>query len=217
LNLISHRPGAGQPCQPHFRVLTLVNRLCRNAFGTHSFIASEFPWTVGPSIGILLDDRVEMRFEAVHRRFGYEVQSYSTLPNVFTQSSRKIVRGHLWEYPLMLTYHVSLGRARPYFGGGLSLVNGSDNTETQSTFTMETGSGPVTTTSIERSTSDLAGLPTGYYVVGGVDNQISYFSIRPELRYSHFHSESSSAETRFAPNQFEFVIGLIVHPFRSKK
>ena len=45
-------------------------------FGGPSFAgvrSDKLPGTVGPVVNVLLHDRVEIRFEAVHRRFGYQV------------------------------------------------------------------------------------------------------------------------------------------------
>jgi len=196
-----------------------ANQLCSSVgcvLATHSFAAEGLRGTVGPAIGVLLYDRVEVRFEAVHRRFGYQVQSDVV---AIGQHSLETVRGHLWEYPLLATYHFSSGPARPYVGGGLSLgVNGRYTAGFQSTTTTQLASGPVTTTSFDQRTNDLFGLPTGYYVIGGVDGRVSYFSIRPEFRYTRFpRGLSSSAEAILTPNQFEFLIGFSIRPFRMKK
>jgi len=151
-------------------------------------------------------------------RSSYQIQS-DVLNPVVTQHALETVRGHMWEYPLIATYHFGSGSARTYAGGGLSF--GANGHYTAGFFyqsTTQLASGPVTTTSFEQRSADLSGLPTGYYLVGGVDGRISYFSIRPEFRYSHFPKDrNSNAETILNPNQFEFLVGISIHPFRVKK
>ena len=194
------------------------NQLCAGAgcvFGTTSFAAERLRGTVGPTAGVLLYDRVEARLEALRRRFAYQIQF--DLPPL-GQHSVSSTSGHFWEYPLLATYRFSSGPLRPFAGGGLSLgTSGSYTTEIQSTLTQQLPSGPVTTTSVNRRTVNMTS-GTAYYLVGGLDGRTSYLSIRPEFRYTRFPNDSdSSAETIFKANQFEFLIGISVHPFRIKR
>jgi hypothetical protein len=134
---------------------------------------------------------------------------------VVMQHSLETVRGHLWEYPLIATYHFGHGPSRPYAGGGFSLgANGRSTTTSEGT--SQIAPGPVTTF-FEQRTNDLFDVPTGYYIVGGVDSRVSHFSIRSEFRYTHFPSGETSAGTILTPNQFEFVLGISIYPFRIKK
>ena len=198
-----------------------ANQLCSGAgcfFGTRSFTAERFPGTIGPAASVMLYDRVEVRFEAMRRRFGYQIRRDLVIPSTIEQHSVSSTRGHFWEYPLLATHRFSSGPLRPFAGGGLSLgTSGSYTTELQSTSTTQPPGGPVTTTSFDRRTLNLTSR-TAYYVVGGLDGRTSYVSIRPEFRYTRFPNDSNSgAETIFQPNQFEFLIGISVHPFRIKK
>src|SRR5262245_42939852 len=55
-----------------------ANQLCVDtacALSSNSFAADKLYGTVGPAVNVLFNDRVEVRFEAVYRRFGYQVQS----------------------------------------------------------------------------------------------------------------------------------------------
>jgi hypothetical protein len=175
--------------------------------------------TFGPTIDILLHQRVEVRFEAVHRRFGFQIHNFIRRIDS-TRGFDESATGHLWEYPLLATYHFRSGSARPFAGGGVSLgTRGSLDRETQSTFTSfipEPGV-PATTTSKARAT----GLPlrngSPFYLVAGIDARVSHLSIRPEFRYSHFSTgPDPNAEEILKPNQFEFLLGVSVQ-FRLKK
>jgi len=195
-----------------------ANRLCVDAgcvFGSRSFTADKLNGTVGPAVNLLLNDRVDVRFEAVHRRFGYQVRSDLVVPGVVDQHSVETTQGYLWEYPLLATYHFSSGPVRPFAGGGLSLaITGTGVTETR--FTSTISSSGVTTTGMDRRSGPVTnGAP--YYLVAGIDGRISHVSIRPEFRYSHFFvDQSTNAEVILKPNQFEFLVGVSVQ-FHLKK
>jgi hypothetical protein len=193
-----------------------ANQLCSSAgctLASHSFASEGLRGTVGPTVGVLLHNRFGIRFEAVHRRFGYQVKS-DTANGFVTQHFVETVRGHLWEYPLIATYRFGHGPS-PYVGGGLS-VGANGRSTTTSEGTSQVGSAPATTF-FDQRTNELFGVPTGYYIVGGLDKRVSHFSIRPEFRYTHFPSGVSSAETILTPNQLEFVVGISIYPFRIQK
>jgi hypothetical protein len=173
-----------------------------------SFTADKLSGTFGPAVNVLLNDHLEVRLEAVHRRFGYQVH---TVVGPGIQQSVETTQGNLWEYPILATYHFSSGPVRPFAGGGLSLVlTGTRSTETASTTTI-----PTPTTSLVRTSGSLANGTLPFYLVAGIDSRISHVSIRPEFRYSHFPVDQN-AEVILKPNQIEFLLGVSVQ-FRLKK
>jgi hypothetical protein len=198
-----------------------ANHLCVGtacAFGSRSFTPDTMYGTVGPTVNALLYDRVEVRFEAVHRRFGYQVRSDLVVSGIIDQHTVESTQGHLWEYPLLGTYDFSSGPIRPFAGGGLSLgTTGTSNREIQSTQTLTQGGSPITTTFVDRTNGAFVAERIPYYLVAGIDGRVSHVSIRPEFRYSHFPGGSdSSAEAILKPNQFEFLVGVSVQ-FRLKR
>jgi len=183
--------------------------------GTYVFSPEKLHSTAGASVSLLLFDRAEVRFEAVRRRFGYQVQ-WDLRDNVSSQHSLETTHGHFWQYPLLATFGPGQGMTRPFIGGGFDLGGTKTfSTESQTTFTTTLlGPTPVTTTSTRR-VSGSTRLSTAYYIIGGVDGRVSIFSIRPEIRYIRFPGTNSfSSGTLLKPNQFEFLIGLSVHPFQ---
>jgi len=185
--------------------------------GTFAFNLEQLRGTIGPTIGVLLHDRAEVRFEAVRRRFGYRIENDKT-SGTFSQHILETTRGHFWQYPLLATYRPGYGATRPFIGGGLDL-GGTSSFTTDSQFTSTTqipGGTPVTTTSADHRKGSST-LSTALYIIGGVDARVSYISIRPEVRYLRFlHVEDVSSATTavLRRNQFEFLIGISVHPFR---
>jgi hypothetical protein len=190
-----------------------ANQLCVDtgcALSSTSFWADKLPGTLGAAVNVLLYDRVEVRVEAVQRRFGYQVQ---TVVGPGIQHIVETAQGKLWEYPILATYHFSSGPVRPFAGGGFSLVvTGTSRTETVITSTI-----PGATTSVIRTSRSLTNQATPFYLVAGIDGRISHASIRPEFRYSHFPVDpSSNAEAIPKPNQIEFLVG-VSFQFRIKK
>ena len=161
--------------------------------------ADKLPGTVGPAVNVLLHDRVEIRFEVVHRRFGYQVGG---APFYVTQTTH----GTLWEYPLLATYHFGSGPIRPFAGGGMSIgMTGTSTTETKDP------------TSVYRTSGSLSNQSLPYYLVAGIDGRISHVSIRPEFRYSHFSVDQNPfAIAVLKPNQFEFLVGVSVQSVLKK-
>src|SRR4051812_39014811 len=81
-----------------------ADQLCSGAgcaFGFRSFNAQQTSGTLGPTAGVLIGDRVEVRFEAVRRRFAHQFRYDLTVP--FEQYQVISTRGHFWEYPLLIT------------------------------------------------------------------------------------------------------------------
>jgi hypothetical protein len=164
-----------------------------------SFATDRLSGTVGPTVNVLLFDRVEVRFEAVHRRFGYQVDH-----TIFPPNNVETTQGTVWEYPLLATYHFGSGPIRPFAGGGLSL-------RTTETLSSQTAFSGITPAPLVFRTSGSLSPPPPYYLVAGIDGRISHVSIRPEFRYSHFPvDEGSSAEATLKPNQFEFLVSVSV-------
>jgi hypothetical protein len=168
----------------------------------------------------LFNDRWEVRFEAVRRSFDYQ-----TVSDFFFGGEHEhdvgSTHGHLWEFPVLATYHFGVpAPVRPYVGGGMSPgITGSHRTGFQTTTTVQIPGQPVTTTmsqsSVTQSLSPLNGAIG--YVIGGVEFRTTYLSIRPEFRYSHFPNGSNSDTVAiFQPNQFELLVGFSVHPYRMK-
>lgn len=178
--------------------------------------------TAGPSVDVLLYNRVEVRFEAVHRRFESQVQNDTiVLPYInggINQNGGETLtvettQGKLWAYPLLATYRFISGPIRPYAGGGFSLgITGTRRTETVITRTILQLSGvpAAPTTTVLRSSGSLSsGAP--YYLVAGIDGRISRLSIKPEFRYSHsFVDQAVSEQVLLKPNQLEFLVGVSV-------
>jgi hypothetical protein len=178
----------------------------------------QFPVTVGPTIGILLNGRWYVRFEAARSRFSFHFAQGLNSPGSTVTS---VTEGHSWQYPLLLTYMAGHGPVHPFGGGGISF--GSSIRGTTATTTTPAPStvplGPFTTTTSSAPFDTRSVLtPYAFYITGGVDARISLLSIRPELRYAHwggFNTNDINFQDDtilFPQNQFEFLLSVTVHP-----
>jgi len=158
------------------------------------YLDEKLPFTFGPAVGVLFNNRWEARFEAVRSRFRFHDQSGTLFPISYTSTTD----GHVWQYPLLLTYLAGNGTVRPFGGGGFSLAS------TQS--------------------FNPPSIPMAFYFTGGVDGRVSFLSIRPEFRFGHWinwdmrqsNVNAQHDTVLFSPNQLEFLIGISVRPLRLK-
>ena len=58
--------------------------------GAFAFNLEQLRGTIGPTIGVLLHDRAEVRFEAVRRRFGYRIENDMTSVRLANTSLRRL-------------------------------------------------------------------------------------------------------------------------------
>jgi hypothetical protein len=115
-----------------------------------------FPLTVGPAIGVLLNNHWYVRFEAVRSSFKFHfVQGTNEFfPYDGQPAITSVTDGHTWQYPLLLTYMAGKGTLRPFGGGGVSLGSTFRGTTQTTTTTLvgplpgpgATGPFPTTTT-----------------------------------------------------------------------
>jgi len=157
-----------------------------------------FPRTliVGPTVGVVILDRVQVEFEALYRPLRLSTESrVLNSPN----SSVTRMRGALWEFPFVANYRFFRGAVRPYGGGGLILATSqSGNTENRYT----------TTTGMElRNSFDFSRRDwfSAYVINAGLEWNRHRLAIRPEVRYGHGYQDAFFSSRH--PNQLEFFIG----------
>jgi len=161
-----------------------------------------FPRTliVGPTVGVVIFDRVQVELEALYRPLRLSSESRATGDNlVFTTSSVTRIRGALWEFPLIANYRFFRGAVRPYTGGGLVLVTSQSGT---------TENRNITTTGVElRNLFDFSRRNwfSASVINAGLEWNMHRLEIRPELRYGHGYQDPFLLSRH--PNQLEFFMG----------
>jgi hypothetical protein len=189
----------------------LMKNLRPSAFsccGTVSIVTSEKPlYTVGPTFGATLYDRISLQFEALYK----PVESrFSLFPSSPTFTSSSTTRGSSWEFPLLLNYRFGRGPLRPY--GGVGIVMGemvSTVTESRTT-NLTTG----TETEGRGANSEFFGQVPASIVDAGLEWPISYLIVRPEVRFGHWSHNQPNIAFR-SVKQFEFLIGFSFRGLRA--
>jgi hypothetical protein len=178
---------------------------CHVPFPTVNQFADETsPGTFGPTVSVLLQDRFEFRFEAVRKRPGYRHTNGLLVGPSAGLLSTVVWRGHSWEYPVLLTYHLFPGSSFRFFAGG-----GAGAGSMHSTITTQVGSSSAQIT-------DDSSVPA-WYGIGGFERRMSLFSIRPEVRFRrYFEADNELSSVRRELNQMEFLVGITIHPFQRK-
>jgi hypothetical protein len=192
------------------------------------YSTEKLPFTFGPALGVLLKDRWNLRFEAVRSRFRFHDQSGTPFPaSLYKYTST--TDGHVWQYPLLLTYYVNSGGVRAFGGGGISFgstFGGTTWTETTKVVLPPPGNPNAPTTTVTTfSTTPFTPLnfglnPKTLYITGGIDSRIKFLSIRPELRYARWtnfqcsYTNCQEDTILFSPNQLEFLVGITVHTLK---
>jgi hypothetical protein len=141
-----------------------------NHYFPDQYTTDDLRSTAGPTIGGLFNNRWQVRFEAVRSQFRFhDIAGLSQIGRT------SVTDGHVWQYPLLLTYIMGSGPIRPFAGGGMSFGSTFKGT----TRVFDAGV-PTSTLPFKPET----GAPVPYYITGGLESRLSFLSIRPELRYT---------------------------------
>jgi hypothetical protein len=179
---------------------SLTSRLTGAAafFSSSSFVKPGY--TLGPTLGMILNDQLEIEFDAIYkpvRFFGS-----STLGPGLQSSST--TRGSSWEFPLLVNYRFLRRQIRPFGGSGIvmgALLKGATDTRTMDSRTgVESfSSGPFRDSVMNQGAA--------LVINGGLEWRNSRFLIRPEIRYTHRPDANQNTGLLREPNQFEYLIG----------
>lgn len=155
-------------------------------------------YTVGPTFGAIVHDRISVQFEALYKPVA--LQSAFSTPT-FTSSTS--VRGSSWEFPVMVHYLLRHGSVRPY--GGVGVVIGEFVSTVGSLRTTDLTTGTETHADFARTS--FWGQVPAYIVDAGVEWPVSHFALRSEVRFSRWSNHQPDVAFR-DPKQFEILIGL---------
>jgi hypothetical protein len=161
-------------------------------------------WRVGSAAGFEVD--------AMYHRMGYVVISQATESSGFAYRSAIDVKGNSWDFPVMVKYRFGKMR-RPFAGGGgvirfVGPVRGRGEMVVQNLATGATTRTPIDT----GNPAELAKrVYPGLTALGGFEFKWRILRVAPELRYTRWTSNISGEGglLRFAPNQVEFLVGVL--------
>jgi hypothetical protein len=180
---------------PMTKPLSRVTASCCGIF------TDTFPRTliVGPGVGAVIRDRVQVEFDALYRPLRRLSTESSALNSANSSVTR--LRGALWEFPLVIDYRFFRGVVRPYGGGGVVLVTSQSGTS-ENRYTTTTGMELSNSLDFSRRNWFPA-----YVINAGLEWNKHRLAIRPEVRYSHGYQDPFFPSRQ--RNQFECFIGFV--------
>jgi hypothetical protein len=133
---------------------------------------------VGPSVGVLLFDRIDVRFEALYREVSYRRRSLAPGAAPATTTN-----GHSWEFPLLGNYRFNSLAVKPFVGGGATLGS------------------TVNTTGVRRPDA------SAWIVNAGFQHQIGHQSLRVEFRHTHWYYSGTAPQSITRTPQVDILFG----------
>ena len=200
---------AGVPFTPYFETGAAGGR---NGGAVYS--AATRRYTFGASGELRLSGAFGFEADALYHRMGYVgIVNFTSSASGAVDDTAIDVKGNSWDFPLMAKYR--FGRVvRPYIVGGgvLRYVGPVRGKGTHTIGSLVTGTS--TTTAID--TTDPSELRKRFYpgltVGGGVEFSAGRLRVLSEFRYTRWTANISGPGglLRFAPNQAEFLVGLLL-------
>ena len=142
-------------------------------------------YIVGPMLEVHLPMGISVEGDALYRPLNLN-SDFITVPGTGSTTSHNV---NSWEFPILLKYHVGFPIVKPFIEVGPSFRHVSEFP----------GDSPHLSTK---------GLAMGV----GVEAKALFVRFAPELRYTHWGSDSNPSTSFFNPNsnsnQLEFLIGI---------
>jgi hypothetical protein len=133
-------------------------------------------YTVGPPIEVRLGSRFAVAFDALYQPFSFRQSNI-----IGTPSSWKTT-GALWQFPVLLRYHILEGPIQPFIAAGPSFQVVTNITQSYMTVIDQT----ATISHPQPEQRAIAGFAAG----GGLGFSIWRLHISPELRYTRWAAEN---------------------------
>ncbi|MBZ5583019.1 MAG: PorT family protein [Acidobacteriia bacterium] len=175
-----------------------------------AYSAATRRYTVGASGEWRLKPALGFEADVLYHRMGYVgiVNTFNRANGDYSNSAID-VKGNSWDFPVMAKYRFG----RPYVAGGGVLryvgpVRGRGELTTGSLVTRSSTTVPLDTT--EPSELRKRFYP-GLTAAGGIEIGAGRLRLLPELRYTRWTANigGPGASLRFAPNQVEFLLGML--------
>jgi hypothetical protein len=187
-----------------------------NHYFPPTYTSSYSPTAWGPSVGVIVNDKFEIRAEAAKYRFHYRGQSGTPYPASLSKSTW-VTDGHAWQFPVLVSYRLKVGSFRTFFGGGIG-TRSVKGTVTATTTTIQP-SNPTETTTVStyayKPVDSRSKHPLALYYGIGFEFRKGWISLRPEMRFAIWTGYQADSENQVvgSPTQAEFIVGIWMHPF----
>jgi hypothetical protein len=186
-------------------------------FQTHAFperyTSTYTPTAWGPTVGVLIDDKIEIRAEAGRYPFHYTSQSGTPYPASGSKTTA-VTDAHAWQFPVLVSYRVNFGTLRTFVGGGFS-TRSIRGTVTATTTRIQLPN-PTETTTVTTSAYDPGYSSVALNATVGFEIRKGWISFRPEMRLGFWTGYLGSGNyTLGSPTQAEFMLGIRMHPIKA--
>ena len=186
-------------------------------FQSHAFpdtyTSTYTPTAWGPTLGILIDDKIEIRVEAARYPFHYTSQSGTPYPASGSKTTA-VTDAHAWQFPVLASYRLNFGTLRTFVGGGFS-TRSIHETVTATTTRIQLPN-PTETTTVTTSTYHPNYGSLALHASVGFEVRKGWISLRPEMRLGFWTSYLGSGnQTLGSPTQAEFILGIRMHPIKA--
>jgi hypothetical protein len=171
------------------------------------------PLAWGPSVGVVVNDKLEIRVEAAKYRFHYASQTGTPYPASGSRTSA-VTDGQAWQFPILASYRMWIGSFRTFVGGGLS-ARSVKSAVTATTTTIQLPN-PTETTTVTKYAYTRDDRPIALHASIGLEFRKKWISFRPEMRLGFWTGYQGQSENEIlgSPIQAEFIMGVRMHPFR---
>ncbi len=168
--------------------------------GGASLTSDTKPYLIGPTVELRLPAGFGIEFDALYRRFGYNVSSPLTVITGVRTT------GNDWEFPLLLKKRLSGGLIRPFVDAGVNFSKITGLTQTVVNAVRNV-------TSTDNPPELKHDFSTGFVLGAGLDIHV-LLHITPEIRYTRWGSEhfqgvpGPGGTVSSNQNQAEFLLGI---------
>jgi opacity protein-like surface antigen len=159
-----------------------------------SISSSTDHYVVGPTLGIRLPAGFSLAGDALFTRL--------TLSTTSASSGSISASASSWEFPVLLRYTIGREGISPFVGAGVSVRHLSDFGNI----------GPFLTNSPSNSNSVIGSAAAGFALDGGLQFHVGFLHLSPEIRYTHWGSNSIAAAFQNVihtnDNEGQILVGL---------
>jgi len=161
-------------------------------------------YLMGGTAELHLPLRFSVELDAIYKRTGFSTYFQSTDIGRFSDR----VTANQWEFPVLAKYEITGGRLRPFIDAGpvLRHLSGIADSSTYLTYFPVFTSGATT----NNNTPDLQHRNSpGFVLGGGVTVKLFHLRISPEVRYTHWGTNTFNIGPPTSnPNQEDFMLGI---------
>lgn len=145
---------------------------------------------IGPTFRVDFQHGLGIEFDALYQRINYDHATSNSQPTAqFFSESFEQTTANRWQFPLLVQYSRNFSKAKVFAEIGPSI---SKIANSRSTMHSTSSIGTSSTTSNMSNTTGQGGALAGITAGAGINIPVFHMHLRPEFRYSHWFSPSTT-------------------------